>query len=150
MNALDTVGSYISKISVVIGIIFLILGVTLIKPFTFSIEASTFMLLGGALLAIAFITHFKIYKNSTRPEKIFATCGALAIFLIVLAIVVYTIVEVKTETVQISVRISRIQARDALVAKLVPVPIYSSISLILAAAGLALLFYSLYIKTKYL
>jgi hypothetical protein len=150
VNALDIVGGYISKMSVIIGIIFLIIGITLIKPFTFSPEASTFMLFGGALLAIAFVTHFQVYKNSTRLEKIFAACGALAIFLIVLAIVVHTIVEVRTEIVRTSVRISHIEVREALVAKLVPVPIYSSVSLILAAAGLTLLFYSLYLKIRYL
>ncbi|MEM2118183.1 MAG: hypothetical protein QW386_04095 [Candidatus Bathyarchaeia archaeon] len=150
MNIPDIVGGYISKIFVIIGTIFLIVGITLIKPFSFSPEASTFLLFGGVFLAAAFVAHFQVYKNSTRLEKIFAACGAIAIFLIVLAIVVYTIVDVKTEIVQTSIHISRIEVRDILVAKLVPVPIYSSVSLILAAAALALLFYSLYIKIRYL
>lgn len=150
MNIPDIVGSYLSKIFMVIGIILLIVGAALVKPFAFSLEAATFLLFGGTLLAAAFVAHFQVYKNSTRLEKTFAACGALAIFLIVLAIVVYTIVEVKTEIVQTSIHTSRMKTQEALIAKLVPVPIYSSVSLILAAAGLTLLFYSLYIKIRYL
>jgi hypothetical protein len=141
----------ISKLSMLLGIFFTVIGLASTNSFNYSDQATIFLVIGGVFFIVAFVTLFPISKHASRQEKIFVVTGVLSIILMVSAVIVYTIVSIRTEIIPVIIRgPSRTPATEALRVQLIPEHIYASTSLTLMVIGLMLLLYSFYLKAKFL
>jgi hypothetical protein len=156
----DALGAYGSRAFAIAGVVSFILGLTSIRPLSFSEEAAVLLGLGGFFLMGSVLLHLRISRSSTGYEKIFALAASMSIVLLVMGVVAFTVVKV-------DFRLQNGRIEDYVVGSMpghgssicedtnermvVPVVthIYSAYAAYLLLFSLVLLVLSVYIKTRY-
>lgn len=93
-SALASVPAYVERqlpiiVGVVGGLLFII-GFFSIPPFSFSLEAAVEVLMGGALMILAFLIHSRSYFSATGIDKAYALSIISFMALLTIGIILYS------------------------------------------------------------
>lgn len=137
----------------VFGVLQLIVGVIIIpRQFLFfSVEAATFMLVGGIVLTMGFLVHSQVSRKSSRTEKAYALLISAAIMLVVTAFVVYMIVEVEFVAFEVVTQHGP-YAESLPIKAYLPIThhIYEELTAVLVLTAISLALNAFYIKSRML
>jgi hypothetical protein len=98
-SALSSTLSYLEEKSPIIigaaGSLLFIIGFTSIPPLSFSLEAAIEVMMGGALMILAFLVHSGSYFSGTAMDKAYALSIISVITLLTIGIILYSFANMK-------------------------------------------------------